>query len=338
MNSNHKEIEYVTVHRTSEKKRGYTGRENAERENAERENAERKRLREKKRKQASLIRQIKGIGLIVCICIVIWVIFSGAPGLLEIISPSLGNNKEDISFNQGGSYAQMQPESVGETEEAYQEILELFGPDVVSGSSKEELLSLEKLLDNNAEARDFVLGYPNRTHYRNAEIDLTGDFVSGTVPLLMQWDQRWGYDLYGDSMIGLAGCGPTCMTMVYLYFTGDTSANPRTMAEFAYQNGYYVNGGTSWDLWTSGAEKLGLKGEELPLDQFRMEKALENGSLIVCSMRPGDFTTTGHFILLYDYDENGFYVNDPNRRSNSQKQWTYDTLKGQIKNLWAISE
>ncbi len=121
MNSNHKEIEYVTVHRTPEKKRGYTGRENAERENAER-----KRLREKKRKRASLIRQIKGIGLIVCICIVIWVIFSGAPGLLEIISPSLGNNKEDISLNQGGSYAQMQPESVGETEEDYQEILELI--------------------------------------------------------------------------------------------------------------------------------------------------------------------------------------------------------------------
>lgn len=55
-------------------------------------------------------------------------------------------------------------------------------------------------------------------------------------------------------------------------------------------------------------------------------------------MRQGDFTTTGHYILLRGYDENGFFVNDPNRRQNSEKQWSYETLKGQIKNLWALYE
>lgn len=213
---------------------------------------------------------------------------------------------------------------------------------VMAGSSRteqEEIAEeLQEMLEKNEETRDFVEGYPDREKYRNQPIDLSQDYEDGKVPLLMQWDRRWGYDAYGDSMIGLAGCGPTCLTMAYLYFTGDIQWNPRRMAEFAFDNGYFVSGATSWDLWTTGAEGLGLHGEELPLDENRMKNALDSGGLVVCSMRPGDFTTTGHFILLTGYDENGFYVNDPNRRSTSAKQWDYDTLSWQIKNLWALTD
>lgn len=193
-----------------------------------------------------------------------------------------------------------------------------------------------KLLELNEEALDYVKGYPDRAQYQNQPINLSQEVQGGQVPLLMQWDRRWGYDAYGDDMIGLSGCGPVCLDMAYLYFTGDTAMTPRDMAAFAYDNGYYADGGTSWSLWTEGAVQLGLSGEELPLDENLMKQTLDGGGLIVCSMRPGDFTTTGHFILIRGYDENGFYVNDPNRRSNSEKQWDYSTLRYQIKNLWAL--
>ena len=195
-----------------------------------------------------------------------------------------------------------------------------------------------KLLELNQEAMDYIKDYPNRAQYQNQPIDLSGDVRGGEVPLLLQWDRRWGYDAYGDDMIGLSGCGPVCLDMAYLYFTGDTAMTPRNMAVFAYDNGYYADGGTSWSLWTEGAAQLGLSGEELPLDENLMKQTLDGGGLIVCSMRPGDFTTTGHFILIRGYDENGFYVNDPNRRSNSEKQWDYGTLRYQIKNLWALQK
>lgn len=206
-----------------------------------------------------------------------------------------------------------------------------------TGTSEQAIQqALDELLEKNEEAEEFVKGYIDRERYLDQPIDLKDDFEEGQVPLLMQWDKRWGYNAYGDSIIGLAGCGPTCLTMAYLYFTGDTSVNPRTMAQFADDKGYHTLEGTSWSLWTDGAGELGLTGSELPLDENRMKSALDNGGLIVCSMRPGDFTTTGHFILLRGYDENGFFVNDPNRRLNSEKQWSYETLKGQIKNLWAL--
>lgn len=195
---------------------------------------------------------------------------------------------------------------------------------------------LRELLEQNTETLDYVKNYENREKYRNQEIDLSGDCRAETPPLLMQWDMRWGYDLYGDAMIGLSGCGPTCMTMAYLYYTKDTEMNPRRMAEFAQENGYHTEEGTSWSFWTEGAEELGLSGETISLNENTMKNVLDDGGLIVCSMSPGDFTTKGHYILVRGYDENGFYVNDPNRKSNSKKQWEYDTLSGQIKNLWAI--
>ena len=74
----------------------------------------------------------------------------------------------------------------------------------------------------------------------------------------------------------------------------------------------------------------------MPLSESAMKQALDQGSVIISSMRPGDFTTTGHFILIRGYDEKGFLVNDPNSRKNSEKQWDYETLSGQIKGLWEI--
>lgn len=213
----------------------------------------------------------------------------------------------------------------------------LFSSGVSAGLNAEEYPEeLSELLELNEEARDYVEGYPDREKYSSQPVDMTQDFRAGEVPLLMQWDKRWGYNAYGEDMIGLSGCGPVCLTMAYLYFTGDTAMTPREMAEFAWENGYYTEGGTSWSLWTEGAAKLGLEGSELSLDEKVMQNALDGGGLIVCSMRPGDFTTTGHFILIRGYDENGFYVNDPNRRSNSEKQWDFDTLRPQIKNLWVL--
>lgn len=267
-----------------------------------------------------------GIAVVVCVCLA-----AIPPGIPTLLTDFVMRGFENLTGK-----AKEDPQ-----DSSYEEIVELLGADVVSSTSPQELRELIKLqesLEGNGEMLDFVMGYPHREDYLDAPIDLSADYVNGQVPMLMQWDKRWGYDRYGQDMIALSGCGPTCLTMAYLYFTGDLSQNPRTMAQFAYKNGYYADGGTSWDLWTKGAEELGLTGEELPLDQRRMEKALDAGNLIVCSMRPGDFTTTGHFILIYGYDADGFYLNDPNRRSNSEKQWSYDTLDGQIKNLWALGK
>ena len=223
--------------------------------------------------------------------------------------------------------------SVGETGAAGSILL---GGESGNPDSGELAELLDELLEKNEETLDYVRSYPDREKYKSQPIDLTKDFVRGEVPLLMQWDRRWGYDTYGEEMIGLAGCGPLCLEMAYLYFTENTDMTPRMMADYAYENGFYTKQGTSWSLWTEGTAGLGLEGAELSLDENVMKRALDSGYLIVCSMRPGDFTTTGHFILIRGYNEDGFLVNDPNRRSTSEKTWSYEKLQYQIRNLWSL--
>ena len=55
-------------------------------------------------------------------------------------------------------------------------------------------------------------------------------------------------------------------------------------------------------------------------------------------MGPGDFTSSGHYIVLTGVEDGSFRVNDPNSRLRSQRLWSYEELEGQIRNIWAISK
>ena len=77
-----------------------------------------------------------------------------------------------------------------------------------------------------------------------------------------------------------------------------------------------------WSLFTEGAAAFGLVGSELPLDENVIRAALDGG-VVVASMLPGDFTDTGHFIVIYAYDGQNFRVHDPNSAELSSRTWSY---------------
>lgn len=191
-----------------------------------------------------------------------------------------------------------------------------------------------QLLASNKETKKFVLEYPQKKDIE-PEINLDKEVGGGSVPRLLQWDQRWGYREYGDGVIGITGCGPTCLSMVYIYLTGDTSMNPYQMAVYSQNNGYYVNGtGTSWELMGNGASNLGLDAVQIPLDENRIIANLEAGNPVVCSMGPGKFTKTGHFIVLTEYENGKFKVNDPNSKKRSRHKWSYEDIAESVLNIW----
>ena len=191
-----------------------------------------------------------------------------------------------------------------------------------------------ELLMANPDATEFVLNYPMKKNQTFA-IDLSEYRRCSEVPLLFQWDERWGYSQYGDNVMGLTGCGPTCLSMVCIYLLEDTKYNPKYIAEFSIENGYCVPGsGSAWTLISRGGEKLGLDVIEIPLDKHRVIRNLEVGNPIICIMGPGDFTTTGHFIVMTEYIDGKIRINDPNSRIRSEMLWEYEEIKDQIRNLW----
>lgn len=217
--------------------------------------------------------------------------------------------------------------------DTFQEKLEKFAAEnhLQLDAWPDELLECAR---NNSEMEDFVLNYPLKKD-SNPKFDLSEYKNADSVPLFMQWDERWGYTKYAGKIMGVSGCGPTCLSMVSMYLLNDAKYTPQYVAKFSEENGYGVPGsGSSWTLISEGGRKLGLDVIEIPLDEQRIIRNLEVGNPIICVMGPGDFTTTGHFIVFTDYVDGKIKVNDPNSKERSEKLWDYDQIQSQIKNLW----
>ena len=327
-----------------------------------------KRLAEKQRREMELRRkkvQKRRIGALIVIGLLlifsIRMVVSMVSGKPE---KSAGDNGNNISVSAGDNKTGDNKSNDGKEEETTKKIKKkkyVVKRPVLRESEEEIYSELKKLKSKNSDLKEI---YKNRTEYpkdllaalvNNLEMTefakgyltasgktnggLTEKEKNEDYPLFIQWDKRWGYVSYGDSDIGLAGCGPTCLAMVAYSFTRDEKITPAKVAKYSMQKGYYVEGaGTAWSLMSSGARDFGLYSEEILLSEESMKQSLDNGEMLICSMRAGDFTTLGHFIVIYGYDEDGFYVNDPNCIYRSGKKWSYEKLSWQINNIWAFSE
>lgn len=224
-------------------------------------------------------------------------------------------------------------------EEAVQRLKELGQSNpVIAQIGQNSSLYPENMLTalaNNPEMADFAAGYLEKD--KVATGGLTEEEKRQDFPLFLQWDPRWGYASYGvDSNIGLSGCGPTCMSMVLYYLTGDETLTPDRIADYAMENGYYVEGtGTAWALMQDMPGLYGVRVIEPDMSEYGFRNALSKGRVLICAMGAGDFTAAGHFIVIYGYDQDGFMVNDSNCVARSQKRWTFEEIRGQIKMVWA---
>ena len=194
--------------------------------------------------------------------------------------------------------------------------------------------NLLEALSNNPEMIEFVLGF---TEKKSEEPVLTEAEKVREFPLFLQWDPRWGYNYYGDdSVIGLAGCGPTCLSMVLYSLTRDEALTPDKLAEYSMENEYYMYGtGTLWKLMEEVPLSYGVQWSDPKIEEKSMKNELDQGHVFICAVRGGDFTARGHFIMIYGYDEKGFLVNDPNCATRSTQSWSFKTIKPQIKEMWS---
>lgn len=230
----------------------------------------------------------------------------------------------DYSLNQ----AIRQLEQMESTDERYAQIVE-------NAEKYPEKLLIN--LANNPEMIAFVADYKGNTRdYDKAE--LTEKELQEEYPLFLQWDKRWGCLAYGDdSNVAISGCGPTTLAMAVVALTGNKEATPAAVAKFAMQEGYYMSGtGTMWSLMTEGAAAYDVHSEQINISQIEIKQHLDQGDIVICSVRQGDFTTGGHFILLYDYDDEGFSINDPFSLYRSGQKWDYGKIRSQIKAVWAL--
>ncbi len=197
-------------------------------------------------------------------------------------------------------------------------------------------------LANNEEMLGYTLGYAYRLQNIAVmpESDrITEEELNEEFPLFTQWDERWGYELYGGvNTIAVSGCGPTSLAMAIVALKHE-DVTPKDVADFLADNGYYVTGvGTLWNAIVAGAEEFGLSAHETYNRESEIKKCIDDGGVSVLCVKAGDFTAGGHFIMIYGYDDEGFFVNDPFCVYRSTVKWSYEQLKGQISGVWVINE
>ena len=202
-------------------------------------------------------------------------------------------------------------------------------------------IEITNLLMTNHETLDFVLHYPEYAGTQDeanypGSIDMAGLFSPVRVPEYYQYDMRWGYKTYSGNVMAVSGGGPTALSMVASYLLGNGEMNPAWMAAYSENNGYTMDGGTSWSLMSDGATGLGIDVTPITADQDRIERNLDVGNLVMCLMGPGDFTNTAQFIVIVGYNDEGYEIRDPGSSARTSIRWQFDTIAPQMEGCWIM--
>ena len=192
--------------------------------------------------------------------------------------------------------------------------------------------------------REFPEKYPAETVDMNAGLAVDDSYLTGTdfdtgIPHFYQWDRRWGYTVYSPTPFGLAGCGPTCMAMVYQGLTGNTDLTPYDMGVRASERGFmHEYEGTDIGLFFDQAEEFGLSCDMVDISPDIIRDLLANGYVIVANVGPGYFSQYGHFFVLTRVTEDGgIIMNDPYSEQRSTQIWDADLIAGESIALFAFA-
>ena len=165
------------------------------------------------------------------------------------------------------------------------------------------------------------------------------EWRKGVMPYLYQIDPQWSDADYAGGKFAKTGCGPTALSMVYVYLTGNTDLDPVQMAEFSTEGGYATDGeGSSWTLMSEGAAELGLSGSMIYATADAMRESLEAGNPVVCVMNPGTFTEIGHFIVIERLGaDDKAVVHDSNSVGRSMRTWDLELICSEAAAAWSLS-
>lgn len=172
-----------------------------------------------------------------------------------------------------------------------------------------------------------------------------GNWVTGDGGLdtyfYLQIDERWAEKYYGGTdTIAKYACGPTCMSIVISSLT-DIRIDPVQMSTWAKNNGYWFDkSGSLHSLIPDAAKAFGLQAEGVENTaqaSAKLKKALEDGKFVVALMGKGQFTQSGHFIVLRGLTEDGkVLVADPASQDRTDKTWELSTIIEEAK-TWAAA-
>ena len=167
----------------------------------------------------------------------------------------------------------------------------------------------------------------------------------------MQTDSRWknqNYSAPGEKKtIGSSGCGVACSAMVIATLK-DKNITPVDTANWSMTHGYKaLNQGTYYTYFVPQFKEYGIEckrlntsnlyGKSSSTDHTEALNALKNSDWVIACMGKGNWTSSGHFVLVYGYENGYVYINDPASKVSRRVKNTWNLFASQVKYLWIIT-
>lgn len=166
----------------------------------------------------------------------------------------------------------------------------------------------------------------------------------------MQTDPLWKdlpYRAPGEnSTIGSAGCGPTSAAMLIHTITGKV-VTPKMTCEWAMKHGYKaLNQGTYYSYFKPQFAQYGIEAYQLnynnlvgaPNDKThdRAFEFLKKNCYLITLMKKGHWTSSGHFIVVYDVDTK-VRINDPVSKRDDKLNGDIKTFRNECAYYFVVS-
>lgn len=177
-----------------------------------------------------------------------------------------------------------------------------------------------------------VKAAPGRTSLTEAE-------AAAPLPLLKQWDSRWGTRPYGGSSIGISGSLPVCLSIAVMSLQGKRSCTPDAVAAFR-ETCREAAGDEEAAFIKSFVRQHSLHAEwteRLSAEQAR--SSLGAGDVLICLLDAGKLVDdAGHFVLMTDLDQETAAVHDPLSAARTIERVSFPALQEQALGWWLLSK
>lgn len=155
-----------------------------------------------------------------------------------------------------------------------------------------------------------------------------------------QLDKRWKnlpYRVKGETAtIGGSGCGPTSAAMLIETITGK-AFTPVDACNWSVAHGYKaLHNGTYQSYFVPQFADHGINCIALPSkDHNKVKKALEEGYYAIALMGKGTWTSGGHYIVVWAWDDK-VRINDSASSKPARLNGDPKTFMNEVRKYWLI--
>jgi hypothetical protein len=100
--------------------------------------------------------------------------------------------------------------------------------------------------------------------------------------------------------------------------------------------GYFVPAGKRYGLTVTRLNTNNIYGNSTSAYHAQAKAAIDRGCLVIACMGKGNWTSSGHYVVVYDIKGDTIYINDSASTKAARTRGSYSLFKQQVKYYWTI--